>query len=129
MSRCQKTDHFIPRVGKIQAGEDLPTRGMVARFYLLLLLFVFRIGLKFKAPEMIANPKQTSLNELEDDWERSRKEMREFLDQFPEKWGNRAIYRHPFVGRLNLYDAMRFFNSHLSHHTRQVYRIKKELGG
>ena len=112
---------------KIQAGDDLPTRGLIPRFYLLLLLFVFKIGLKFKAPEVIANPKQTRLNELENDWNQSRNEMKEFLDQFPGKWENRAIYRHPFVGRLNLYDAMRFFNSHLNHHTRQVYRIKKQL--
>ena len=87
----------------------------------------YRINLKFKAPKAVSNPPITSLEELETDWTESRKRLRAFLDQYPEKWRNKAVYKHAILGRINLEDGLEFYSEHLGHHMRQLKRIESAL--
>lgn len=113
---------------KIQAGDNLPYRSLKGRLMLFVLFIVFFLRIKFKAPASVANPKISSLEELEVDWKNSRENMKEFLDDFPAKWETKAVYKHPAGMRINLSDTLRFLNVHLRHHIHQVHRIKKSLG-
>jgi len=113
---------------KIQAGDSLPNRTLKGRLMLLGLFLVFFMRVKFKVPASVASPKISSLEELASDWENSRKNMKEFLDEFPDKWKTKALYKHPAGMRLDISETISFLNVHLRHHIHQVHRIKKSLG-
>lgn len=112
---------------KKQAGEELRKRTLKPRIYLHLIDAAFRCGLKFKAPAILRDPEDSSLSELVDDWNESRKNLKELLESFPDEWELKAVYKHPFAGMLNITDAVRFFNIHQNQHIRQVRRIAKHL--
>lgn len=112
---------------KVLAGDDLPQAEGKARRNLFFLFVVFALNIKFKAPSVLPDPEITSLESLEKDWNETRRNMKEYVDTFPEKWLSRAVYKHPRVGMLTLLDAIRFFNVHLNHHIQQVNRIRRRL--
>ena len=112
---------------KSKAGDDMKKRPFMPRLSLRALYAVFYVRLKFKAPEVIANPPLTSLAELESDWKESRIRLKKFLDEYPEGWKDKAVYKHPFLGMLNIEDAVNFLNAHLQHHIRQVNRIERQI--
>lgn len=112
---------------KSLAGDDLKKRPLKARIFLRLLKTIYLMGVRFKAPKVIANPPVTSLQKLEDDWSASRRKMITFVEEYPSKWVNKGVYRHPFVGLLNLEDGLKFFNIHLAHHRKQLVRIHEQV--
>jgi hypothetical protein len=109
------------------AGDALKESGLKSSIALSLINVAFKSGLKFKAPAVLKDPQITSLEELIEDWEQTREQIRLFLEEYPEKWESKAVYRHPFAGMLNVNDTIRFFNIHQNHHIRQVHRIAKHL--
>lgn len=112
---------------KSQAGDKMKKRTYLVKFYLQILYLVFHLRLKFKAPKAISNPPITSLDQLENDWNATREKLQNFLNEYPEKWRLKAVYRHPFLGLLNVTDAVKFLNAHLTHHTRQLHRIERQI--
>jgi hypothetical protein len=108
-------------------GDSLKESGIKSSISLSMINIAFKSGLKFKAPAVLKDPIITSLDELLPDWDATREEIRMFLEEYPEKWESKAVYRHPFAGMLNITDAIRFFNIHQNHHIRQVHRIAKHL--
>lgn len=112
---------------KINAGDDMIEESMKDRFLLSLLSLVFFLRIKFKAPDIIANPPITSLEKLESDWNVTRERMRAFITKYPIKWQKKAVYRHPIGFRASLKGALKFFNIHQKNHINQVYRINKSL--
>jgi len=112
---------------KILAGDAMKSAALMPRLLLTLVDGAFRSGLKFKAPTAIQNPTVTSLSDLKTDWDATRESLRQFVENYPEKWANKAVYKHPFVGMLSLREALRFFHIHQSQHIRQVYRIARSL--
>lgn len=112
---------------KSKAGDDMLQRQLKPRLLLQVLYVVFALGMKFKMPKVLTGPEITSLEELENDWNQTREKLKNFIEKYPEKWNNKAVYKHPFVGMLNLKDSVSFFNSHLNHHIIQVKRIDKML--
>jgi len=112
---------------KVLAGDAMKAAPILPPVLLTLMDGSFRSGLKFNAPVAIRNPPVTSLEELKNDWERTREEMKRFLNDYPDKWTKKAVYKHPFVGMLSLNGALRFFNIHQNQHIRQVHRIERAL--
>ncbi len=112
---------------KSKADDEMLERQWKPRVWLQVLYLVFALGLKFKMPRMLTGPEITSLEDLESDWNETREKIKIFLEDYPERWNNKAVYKHPFVGMLNLQDTVRFFSSHLRHHIIQVKRIDKAL--
>ncbi len=112
---------------KSKAGDEMLARQLKPRVWLQVLYVVFALGLKFKMPAMLAGPQITRLEDLERDWNETREKLKNFIEAYPEKWNKKAVYKHPFVGMLNLQDTVRFFSSHLRHHVIQVKRIDRAL--
>lgn len=112
---------------KSKAGDEMLPRPLRPRLLLQVLYFVFAIGLKYKMPKVLTGPEITTLDELEKDWSETREKIKAFIQEYPEKWSKKAVYKHPFVGMLNLSDTIRFFESHLKHHIIQIKRIDKML--
>lgn len=105
----------------------LKNRPLLPRLNLRILFLVYFLRLKFKAPDPIANPPTTSLEELENDWAKTRGRLKEFLEKYPEKWTNKGVYRHPFIGMLNVIDGLKFFNAHIKNHAHQPQRVDKMI--
>lgn len=85
-------------------------------------------SLKWKAPSYISKPKgDYSLNEIKVKWGDTRSKIKEYIDDYPENFLNRAVYKHPMAGRLSLHQAVDSFIYHQRHHVHQIKRIRKEL--
>jgi hypothetical protein len=69
-----------------------------------------------------------SLDEVRARWDEVRERWRERLESYPDALQRKAIFRHPFAGRLNMRQTLRFLDDHLLHHTRQVERFAALLG-
>lgn len=84
-------------------------------------------GLKFKAPRRVVENTTllSSPGEIENAWTDIRKDLRALLERVPADRINRMIYKHPFVGYLDVRHALVFFREHLIHHTPQLRRLLK----
>jgi hypothetical protein len=63
-----------------------------------------------------------SFAELSEQWEKSRNELKVFLDSIPEKHARRKFFKHPIAGMFNAAQGMVFLREHLIHHVPQIQR-------
>jgi uncharacterized damage-inducible protein DinB len=109
---------------KLLAGDDIPN----ATFFNSLKIRVYFLGLKtrlkFKAPKLISNPDNSkSLEEQRKRWDNLRKDYEEFLKMYPQKYLDKAVFRHPLAGRIRLDEMLKFLSTHIVHHQFQISRI------
>jgi hypothetical protein len=79
---------------------------------------------RWKAPDVLPDPTGAqSLENMIVYWDNLRVEYSKFLESVDENYHNRLIFKHPFSGRLNLYQTMEFLNNHVLHHIHQLKRI------
>ena len=91
------------------------------------------LGLFLKLPFKVSAPARTAdvparieLQELEQDWGEVRSAWQDFLRDFPPELADKAIYKHPVAGRLNLEQTLRFLIDHLERHMGQIDRVLAE---
>jgi len=83
---------------------------------------------KWKAPDVLPDPTGAqSFDNMLAYWDNLRGKYRVFLDELNPGYYNRAIFKHPFSGRLNLIQTIDFLTNHIVHHGYQVDRIKTEI--
>jgi len=91
---------------------------------LIKMVFLFRI--KIKAPGAIDMWKITdtvSLEELKIKWDELRKNLISFIEKEYPRFGKHLAFRHPFAGRMTMYQMLIFMNDHMNHHQKQMRRI------
>lgn len=113
---------------KMQAGDKMKDSGFANAFQMWLCSGALKSSLKWKAPSYIANPPEYELEEIKSKWSDTRSSIQQFVDEFPEQWLNKLVYKHPIGGRQNLDRAVDSFLYHQVHHTHQIKRIRKQLG-
>jgi uncharacterized damage-inducible protein DinB len=91
---------------------------------LLILKISQRLPFRYKAPKGIVDktPEPMSFAELSEQWEKSRNELKVFLDSIPEKHARRKFFKHPIAGMFNAAQGMVFLREHLIHHVPQIQR-------
>jgi len=97
---------------------------------ILLIKLVFFTHYKIKAPESIDTSKVESnlpFEELKIKWEMLREELISFIEKNHAVFGNHLAFRHPFAGRMTMYQMLIFINDHIRHHQRQIRQIRREL--
>lgn len=106
---------------------QLDNSGIVEDLKLLLLKISQRMPFKFKAPPIVVQhtPAPLPLPQLMEQWDAVRSELLHFMEGFDNKNIRKKIYKHPVVGRLDIYQAVSFFNEHVNHHWPQVKRFLK----
>ncbi|QIX63066.1 DinB family protein [Hymenobacter sp. BT18] len=118
---------------KVQQEDGLVKSGVGARLRSGLLRVLLRVPfLKFKAPARLTAlmPEGASappIAELTEQWTASRRHLERLLNEFPAKLLDKAIFKHPRSGMLNIYQTLDFMVDHVLHHQRQVQRISKQL--
>ncbi len=115
---------------KILGKEKVPFSGIANLFRMSLGKVILRLPIKFKAPEMVANPPaNVGLNNTIAQWNATRNEFKEIVMALEAKDLKRELFKHPFMGRLDIFQTMDFFEYHLSRHKKQVERTIKEVQG
>ncbi|MEO9482221.1 MAG: DinB family protein [Ekhidna sp.] len=113
---------------KMQAGEGMKNSGATNALRMWLCNGVLKSSLKWKAPSYVSKPASYSFEEIKSKWAETRASIEAFVDDFPEEWLNKLVYKHPMGGRQNLDRAVDSFVYHQIHHVHQINRIKKQLG-
>lgn len=115
---------------KIQAPQqEIPDVTPMSTLRSLALATALWSPLRWKAPER-SRPagEPESLESVRGRWDAVRQEWRERLETFPESLLRKAIFRHPFAGRLGMRQTLKFLDDHQRHHARQIERFKSLLG-
>lgn len=108
---------------KMQDPAAIPRAGAASFWRLALLKVALRSPLRAKAPERVAHPEaETTLAAIQANWDGVRQGWQELVEGFPPSLADRAVYRHPRVGRLSLAHTIDSLREHLVHHRRQIRR-------
>ena len=113
---------------KVQAGDKMANSKLSNALRTWLCNHALKSSLKWKAPSYISNPPTYELEEIRSKWADTRSAIQEFVDNYPDQWLNKLVYKHPLGGRQNLDRAVDSFVYHQVHHTHQIKRIRKQLG-
>jgi uncharacterized damage-inducible protein DinB len=113
---------------KVQAGDKMGNSGVGNSFRMWLTNQALSSKLKWGAPSYISNPPTYELEEIKSKWAETRKAIQQFVDEYPEQWMDKLVYKHPMGGRQNLERAVDSFIYHQIHHVHQINRIRKQLG-
>ena len=91
-----------------------------------LLRFFLKLGVRVKAPVSTSTfPEKIDLKILNSQWSDSRKSFQNLINSLEEKkLNNKAIFRHPLMGRLNMKLTLYFFNFHFKHHQKIINNLK-----
>ncbi len=104
----------------------LKKAGAVEWLRLWALLVYLNTPLRFKAPDAVGEqhlPASITLAQTQQQWADVRTAWRSFLAQMPEELCDKAVFRHPFVGRLSWAGMFSFFRAHLKRHRKQLQRV------
>ncbi|MEJ2005168.1 MAG: DinB family protein [Cyclobacteriaceae bacterium] len=106
---------------KLPAIDDQLKTGFKESYRSFLLKMFLYSPLKFKAPAAFANmPEDLVYKEIRDQYFQTRRELREVLSLLNEEHLDRAIMKHPRIGRINAPQTLDFIASHFEHHRKQI---------
>lgn len=92
-----------------------------------LLYWTLRLPFKLPAPKRVAVfPDNLRWQQLKTEWTQIRKGIRTVIHNLPEGYDKKLVYRHPFSGRMTLYQMLTFFDIHISRHEKQIERLITE---
>jgi uncharacterized damage-inducible protein DinB len=110
---------------KMQDPSSIPAAGFTSLARLVIVAAVLRSPLRRQAPALTADPPASrSLSEARRHWDRVRADWAAFLQSFPPDLLGRAVFRHPFAGRMSIAHTLGFMNEHLRHHAKQIERLR-----
>lgn len=113
---------------KLSFQPALQPAGPGTRWRAVTLWFYLNLPVKFRAPKIVGDehlPGFASLAETRERWSRIREEWTRFLEEMTEDLAEKAVYRHPLVGRLSWSGTLLFFHYHLDRHQKQIKRALK----
>ena len=115
---------------KMQAGDNMKDYSFRDKLRVLLSKAFLQSSIKWKAPKYISSPEgKYSLSEMKEMWAETRKKTKAYVDEYPKNLMNKAVFKHPLAGRINITNAIDSMTYHQRHHRYQIKRIKKKIGG
>lgn len=115
---------------KTSYPDQLVHAGLSARFRNVFLKFFLRLPIRVKAPKVVneSNFDETATFEtLVSKWRQQREELLDFLENAPEEWTRKLVYRHAIAGRLTMDGMLILFRDHFARHYQQILRTLQEL--
>ncbi|TXC81355.1 DinB family protein [Luteibaculum oceani] len=109
-------------------SDELGKVNFKNRFRAYLLQRFLKSKRKAKAPSKLPDPKNdTSLEELKSKFDRLHSQHDEFLNKVPSNIFGKTVFKHPYIGWMEINDVYRFMANHWAHHRHQLERIEKDL--
>lgn len=107
--------------------ESLDNAGLKQTLLMPVLKISQRLPFRFKAPRVVVEntPDPMPLDQLINQWNLLRLELRSHLDHLADTHVHKLVYKHPIAGRLSLPQAMQFFAEHITHHKPQIIKVLK----
>lgn len=119
---------------KMDNVTDINNTSVKERLRMVMLRGSLALPLKYKAPKVVSEniPEEINLEGVKVSWTAIRNELYLFIDNLPEDMLRHKIFRHPFIGMINIGQVLSFYQSHFNHHLPQIKRllskIKNEAG-
>lgn len=111
---------------KKNLAKALAPAGTAAAVRSLVLNVFLKSPFRVSAPRRLPLPESPpALPQMKKDWDATRQDMETFLMNLPSERLHKIIFRHPFAGRFNIAQTLKFMINHISHHIRQVRRIAR----
>lgn len=110
---------------KLSFDPELPTAGMMDKLRTVVVRSYFALPLKIQAPKAISTAalaRESKLSDLRASYQEQRRQLAQFLSTVDEKYLDKAVYKHPFAGRLSISGMLHFFVAHFAHHRKQIRR-------
>ena len=93
-----------------------------------LLNSALKTNFKFNAPPIaLKMPASVKVDELIKKWDEIRKDLYKVCLNMPKEKYNCGVYKHPFIGMINLSQTLKFLLFHQRHHLKQIKELKKSL--
>lgn len=109
---------------KMQGMDSLKDKNAWSMVRSVLLKGLLLSPLKYKMPKQLPEPSnELSYDQLKHQFTKNRQRIEALIKSFPEEALDKLIFRHPFAGRLSLYQTLIFMKDHYSHHLKQIDRI------
>lgn len=113
---------------KLTYRTNIKKSGFGAAIRFFALKSMLRTPFRFKAPKIVSEvPDNGNFNQVKDQWDQTRKELRELLDNLPEEFLNKNIFKHAIAGKMNICQTLCFMEEHFKHHVKQIDRIAKSF--
>lgn len=116
LAYCKKKLSFNPKLKK--AGIASSVRATLAKFYLM-------SPLKRKAPKGVSAeflPDHDTLDSVKEKWNKTRIDIKQFIDDLPSEYVDKEVYKGPFGGRLSIEGMLEFFKYHFLRHKKQIQK-------
>jgi len=111
---------------KSAAHNEISDSGIGAVIRTFLLKFALWLPIKFKAPKIAqVDEDYPDYSSMKIEWDSVRADLQTIIEEYDEQKLKKEIYKHPKAGKMNLKQALEFFESHISHHQRQIDRIMR----
>ena len=107
---------------KIQYPETIIKTPVSSYIKAFLTKYFLLLGYSINAPKVTAEfPREIILKKLKKNWINSRSSFSKLIEELNEKnLSEKAIFRHPLMGRINLSLTLYFFEIHFNHHLKQI---------
>ena len=108
---------------KLGFGDTFEKTGIKTAWRSFLLFAALYMPLKFKAPKAASGdhfPEGSSMKELRERWTDVRTSWTDFLSNLPEDLLDKAVYKHPRVGKIGWAQMMDFLHVHFDRHLLQI---------
>lgn len=113
---------------KLSFNPELPNAGLNSFLKGWAIYAYMNLPIKFKAPKLVAVETISeigSFKEISAEYLAIRAEWAVFFADLPEKIAGKALYKHPFAGKIGFYEMINFFTQHLQRHKKQIARGRK----
>lgn len=105
----------------IRSGRDPGRKSLKGALSKLSLRVFFALGLKAKAPIPQVLPQDVpDLGEIQRRWDDTRRDLTDFLEGVTAPTLRQPVFRHPYVGSMDVLESLDFLRLHLRHHHRQI---------
>ena len=117
---------------KLKGLDKIDNAGLGAKMRLKFLNSLVGTKIKFKAPKVVELKEEEtaglSYADIKENWDRVRSDLQFLADKLDHKASEKMIFKHPILGRFNIYQAFSFMETHVGHHLHQIDRIKASPG-
>lgn len=111
---------------KLNNQGDVAESGLGTAFRSLVLKLALWVPIKYKAPKIAdVSEDYPNFEAMRNEWESIRADIQSIIEKHDEQTLSKNLYRHPIAGKMNFKQALVFFESHISHHQKQIERIMK----
>lgn len=109
---------------KVYFGSNtLKKASAASRLRAMMLVTSLKQPIKLSAPSEASEaflPELTTLQETEQLWRTTRREVRDFLAQQTDDILNSDCFKHPITGKMNAWGMLDFFEVHFKRHFKQI---------